>query len=342
LGQLRTLVLGLTGSGADFCAAAHADANVQVAALADHDKTLAENTALRYAVPFHNDYRLAIVEQEPQLILVAIPPYQRPDHLKTAAARGIPVLSTGPPLSGFDATLEIARQFGDARVPFAVTRVWQTEPAYARLTAIKTWAGDLISAHVNVLAPAGDLQGWRGDSARAGGGVLLNDGYEHIDALVSIMGLPEEVYAVLARPHAAAKNRPYDTEDTATLMMRFSSDRVATVGTRRAGERNHWRYQLHGTRATAVITPGGMVVTDMSDNSTSATRVRTANRLAPAVSAFAAALVSGQPCIPSSIQDHLATMATLRAAYLSAKTGQPESPARFYRRETGLDVKGPG
>jgi hypothetical protein len=33
--------------------------------------------------------------------------------------------------------------------------------------------------------------------------------------------------------------------------------------------------------------------------------------------------------MPSNVTEHLATMATVRAAYLSTKTGQHESPGKF-------------
>jgi len=339
--QLRTVVLGLTGCGADLCAAIRKDPGLDLAAVADRDKSLAERKSQLLGVPSYDDYRLAIIEESPQVLLMALPPYERSEYLKLAASRQIAVLASGPPLSDFDLTLEHARAFSKGNVPFSVCRIWQPEPAYGRLGSIDEWAGGVFSAHVNVLAPAGDLDGWRGDSARAGG-VLLNDAYDQLDAIVSVMGMPEEVYAVLARPFAEVQTRPHDSEDAATVMMRFSSNRVATICARRAGREHYWRYRLHGAQATVVITVDEMVETDVNENTTSTSKVQTRNRLAPAVGAFSAALAAGHSQAPSPIEEHLVTMAVIQTAYLSAKTGQPESPGKVFCVDTGLETKHTG
>jgi hypothetical protein len=48
------------------------------------------------------------------------------------------------------------------------------------------------------------------------------------------------------------------------------------------------------------------------------------------LSGFVASLASSKG-VPSSGGEHLATMAVMESAYLSARTGQPEEPARFYQ-----------
>lgn len=86
---------------------------------------------------------------------------------------------------------------------------------------------------------------------------------------------------------------------------------------------------LCGSRATVAVTPDSMTVTDSEGQCLTQTTVRTTNRYAPAINVFVAALSADVQVIPSGVSEHLGTMATIRAAYLSVKTGQPESPGRF-------------
>ena len=55
-------------------------------------------------------------------------------------------------------------------------------------------------------------------------------------------------------------------------------------------------------------------------------------RSAPAVEAFGAALTGNRNQAVTTIEAHLHTLATVEAAYLSAKTGAAESPESFLKR----------
>ena len=337
MARLNATVLGLPDAGAELCAAVAADPVLELVAVADRDKARSQEAGARFGVPTYEDYRSAVIEPEAGVVIMALPPYERPEYLRLAAGRGLAVYACGPPLANVETAVEVARLFSEAGVPFVVSRFWQSEPAYAPLGEIETWAGRLFSANVNVISPAGDLQGWRGDSARAGGGVLLNDAYDQVDALVAVFGMPEEVYTVMPTTSDPNEMRSYDTEDAATVLMRFSAGRVATINCRRIGDQRYWRYRLHGTRATAWITPEEMVIADAEGRAPVSSKVRTKNRYAPGVSAFGRELTSGARIV-SPLEEHLVTLAVIRTAYLSAKTGQPESPGRLYRIETGADA----
>jgi predicted dehydrogenase len=331
--RLRTVVLGLTEWGEDFCAAARQDPGLELIAVADHDRALAARTAERLGVRAFADYRSVLVEQSPQVVLAAIPPHERPEYLRIAAAGRAAVLMAGPPLPSFDATVEQVRLFAATGTPCAVVRVWQSEPAYVRLGNLEAFAGRLLAAQVTVHTARPDLAGWRGDSVRAGGGVLLHDAYDQLDALVTLFGLPQQVWAVLDRTPATDDARPYDTEDVATVLLRFSDRRAAALTCRRAGQYQDWQCHIFGTRATVQISPQQMSLTDAHDGAVTLARVQTANRAGPAVATFATALTAGLNRMFSPLDDHLATMAVMQTAYLSARTGQPESPGKFYRPE---------
>ncbi len=333
----RAAVSGLTGLGWTLCEAIRANPTFDLVAVADRNRSLADRAGERFGSESFSDYRSVMIEPRPRVLFVAMPPFERSDYLKLAVEQGIAVLATAPPLPTLTDAWSATEFFAVAGVPFSVLRVWEPEPAYVRLRNIEMISGRLFSAHVNVISPVGNLQGWRGDSARAGGGVLLNDAYDQVDALVSIFGWPDEVLAVVPSTATAAEVRTWDTEDAATVLLRFPGSRVATLNCRRMGAHSYWRYRLHGTRATVVVTPKEMIVTDADGRQPSISRVRSPNCCAPAVNAFAASLAAGLSATLSPIDQHLMTLCVIQTAYLSARTGQPESPARLYRAETGQD-----
>lgn len=332
---MRATVLGLAESGADLCAAVAGHPFFHLVAVADRDRSRAEAVARKYGADVHDDARSALIEGNARTLFLALPPYQRPEYVRLAAQRGMPVLVTAPPALDLAQAVASVRCFAASAGSLSVARLWQSEPAYLRLQRLDLLIGRVFSAHVNLIAPLGDVQGWRGDSQRAGGGVLLNDAYDPCDALVSIFGVPEEVYTILPRTTGAGELRAHDTEDAATIMLRFPGGCVATMNCRRMGHDHYWRYRLHGTRGTALVTPEAMSVSATPGDSPSTSRVRTRNRFGPPVAAFAVALEAGLARLPSSVEEHLPTMAVIEAAYLSARTGQPESPRRLLHIATG-------
>ena len=338
--RMRATVLGLSdegaGTGADLCAAVAAHPFFHLVAVADRDRTRTEESARRFGAIPYNDFRSAMVEANAPALFLAIPPFLRLEYLRLAAEREMAVLVPGPPAPDLALAVESARDFA-APASLSVARFWQSEPAYLRLQSLEMLIGRVFSAHINLIAPLGDLQGWRGDSQRAGGGVLLNQAYDPCDALVSIFGLPEEVFTILPRTTGPGDLRAHDTEDAATVMLRFPGARVATMNCRRIGREHYWRYRLHGTRGTVLVTPEAMTLQADPSDPPSVSRVRTRNRCSPPVAAFAAALEAGLTKPPSSLEEHLPTMAVIEAAYLSARTGQPESPRRLLHIATGED-----
>ena len=66
---------------------------------------------------------------------------------------------------------------------------------------------------------------WRGSAKLDGGGCLMNQGIHYVDMLNWIFGLPSEV----SLKSSKVEHRQIECEDTASLMMRFSGDTIATL-----------------------------------------------------------------------------------------------------------------
>ncbi|MHC4063490.1 MAG: Gfo/Idh/MocA family protein [Planctomycetota bacterium] len=336
--RFRVALLGLAGEGRRIYEVLRTDQTIELAAVAERDGDLAVALGDEAEARAYDDYRRAIVESTAaglDALFVALAPPEADEYLRLAAAQRVAVFAVPPVARAFEATAELAELFAQSGCPLVVGRTWQFEPAFMRLHNLPELAGAVYAASMDVTCAVTEPLGWRGDARRAGGGVLLHGGYEMVDAMVNLLGVPEEVFAatgLAVRPEAALA---YDTEDAASVVFRYADDRTAALTCRRTTTGGDpavgaaWSMTLCGSEATVVVTPESMTVTNDQGECVTRTTVRTTNRYAPAISVFLAALGGGVKALPSLITEHLATMAVIRAAYLSAKTGQTESPGRF-------------
>jgi len=330
--RVKAGLIGLTGRGRLIHDSLQADPVIELIAVADHDRALAVRLAEETGAAPYDDARRAVVESAArgaQALFIALPPAETDEYLRVAAGLKLAAFVLPPVARRFDVAKELADLFAQADVPLVVARPWQCEPAYLRLHDLPSLAGHVFAAVADVSCPVDQPLDWQGDARRAGGGVLLHGGYEMTDAIVTLLGVPTEVYAVMGCSLPPGQTRLYDTEDAASIVCRYADDRTATVACRRAAAPENWSMTLCGSKATVNLSPESMTVTEGSDHRVTTTAVHTSNRLAPPVSVFVASLAAGVSRMPSDVTEHLGTMATIMAAYLSTRTGQPESPGKF-------------
>jgi len=329
--RVKAALLGLTGIGEEFLRALVEDDQFELIAVADRDgEALRKHADGLTARPFE-DYRSAIVESTRlglEAILVALPPYQAVEFDVLAAARGIGVLQGAPWARTITEAQRLIAAFARGSAPLVVLRPWQSEPALAKLGDPSALIGRVYAVHAQVRAAHGPT-GWRGDSVRAGAGVLLNDAYEQVDLLVLLMGLPETVFAQARMAVAPGKPRKHDTEDAMTVTLCFPGDRVGSLTAWRGAREPGWEVTFVGEGGVVRLTPDKMIVDRADLPRPTVHDVRTACRIAPAISAFGAAQLAGLREPASAAKGHLSTMAVIEAVYLSVKTGSPESPERF-------------
>ncbi|MCK4660854.1 MAG: Gfo/Idh/MocA family oxidoreductase [Phycisphaerae bacterium] len=326
--RLRCGLLGLAGRGQDLLEAVASSPVVELIAIGDPGQPDLRRTAEKFRVQAFEDCRSLLVEMSPEALFCALPVYQAADYLPVAAERGIGVFQLTPWAIDFESAAGLVRLFESCRCPHVIARLWRVEPAYQRLGEVREFFGRVYAVEVHVSAPRPDREGWLGDAKRAGGGTLLHDAYEQVDMVVTLCGLPEQVYAVAGWFPGPGDPRPYDTEDAMSVVCRYAQDRFATVASYRTAGGDDWKVTLRGTAATAEVLPQSLRVLSSEGDCVSQARVCSRNRYTAAVAAFADSLLEGTDLEPTS-QDHLPTMAVIQSAYLSARTSHPESPAKF-------------
>jgi predicted dehydrogenase len=296
-----------------------------------HSKGIEQFQAQYPGIAVHNDFRSLIVSSPLDALFVAVPPYLRGNYLPMAADRHLPVFMLTPAARRFDEALAAVGAFEAADCPIIVSRAWGIEPAL-QPDALGLEEGDkFFLARGNVTLCLEENLEWRGDSQAAGGGVLLDQAYGLIDILVQTMGIPSTVYATIADIARPGTRFPYDTEDTAAVICRYSNGTLATITACWAAGPADWSMHLYGTSGSVHIDANHAVLTDRSGQSELGRHARPANPLALQVDEFLSTLRSNPRNLRGTLRQHLPVVATIQAAYLSARTGQPESPGTIFK-----------
>lgn len=296
-----------------------------------HSKRTEQFQEQHPGIAAYNDFRSLIVSSPLDALFVAVPPYLRNAYLPMAADRQLPVFMLTPPARSFDEALALAEPFEAARCPILVSRCWGVEPALQPDLLGLDQIGRFFLARANVTCCLEDNLDWRGDSQSAGGGVLLDRAYGLIDILVQVMGMPSTVYTAAAGIPRPGTRFPYDTEDIAAVVCKYSNGAIATITACWAAGPTDWSMHIYGTTGSIHIDTDVVVTADRSGENELSRATRPANPLSIQVNEFLSTLRSNPRNLRGTLRQHLPAIAILQAAYLSARTGQPESPDAIFK-----------
>ena len=178
---------------------------------------------------------------------------------------------------------------------------------------------------------------WQGDRERAGGGALLHLGFDALRVIASLGGLPSRVFCVASRTPKPGLPFTYDTEDSAVLTLDYEGRAVAGLVVSRTHPDESFRLLAHSPRARATLSglpapsgqAGDALVVRVTDGPTHSLAIPDrAESLRRQLERFARQVQAGDAA-SSDRGELLAAQAVIDAAYLSTRTGDAESPARF-------------
>jgi len=332
LAALKVGLMGLGRGGWRLARTLMASPWCELVAVASLQSKRTEQFKAEYpGIATFDDFRSLIVTTPIEALFVAVPPYLRAKYLPLAAERKIPVWMLTPAARRFDEAIELLAVFENADCPIAVARSWGFEPALQPETIGLSEVGRIFFARGNVTVCSEEDLDWRGDSQRAGGGVLLYCAYAMIDTLVQIMGLPSNVYARVAGVSRPGTRFPYDTEDTAALVCQFAGGGIAVLSACWTAGPDHKSMSLHGLSGSIHIDDSKVEVRDRTGDIEIHRLPRPTNDIEPQVETFLSELATSPRRLRGILRQHLPTLALIEAAYLSAQTGQPESPSAIFR-----------
>ncbi len=329
----RTALIGAGGFGTHTLAALCQLSGVRVVGVGDQDSAAASAAAAEANCPAYTDPRRLLVETKPQALFAALPPGPAGDIARLASQRGIHVWRETPLGRTLEEGVELWRMMEQAHLCLAIGTQRRFMGGYR---AAKRWIdkiGKISLADCHYYFNIGPIGSWRGDRA-AGGGSLLTLGYHVFDLAVWLMGLPETVYCQAQTAGRHASPEPvYDTDDSACCLLGYPGKATVMISVSRRHHPASEGIALYGENGSILAEPGrcllrdrdGAVIDQFQEECLPLTV------FGRQVQSFIQAVQAGGGMYECSGLENLLTLSTIDAAYLSDRTGQPESPADLLR-----------
>lgn len=336
---LRAVLIGAGGFGAHTLEALGRSKLLEVAAVADRDASTASKAAAQAQCPAYTDNRRALVEPRPDVAFLALPPVAAAEAVRLAAERGVHVW-TGPPLArNLPQAVEMCRQTRAAGIKLAVGTQRRFCSNYRRASELASKLEEIYLLEAQYLFNWGGPLGWRG-SVAAGGGAMCQLGCHMLELVIHMLGLPETIYCITGTGQRSRGHNDqglYDTDDTATAILHYTGQATATVTVSRRFSPVSDRLTIFGQAGSIVVSPSRCVLRDRDGavEESFEQQEPPAAALGRGIEAFARAVIENSDTYECSGWEALLTMAAVEAAYLSARTVQPESPAALL---AGYDV----
>lgn len=344
-GKLKTAVLGLNKEGLSLLEAAGRSGYFQIQAVADPDSKLQQQICRKYNCPGYDDYRQLIVQNELDVLFVAAPTHTCAEHIRAAMKKHFNILKLNPLARNFDEAAQFVKTAKEHRIKFAVANLHRFNPARSRL---QEYLRQIPPEHIYLITvlccrPEPPEHDWHRDPKLAGGGVLLQGCYEIFDEIILNFSCPQKVYSLNLSQAPDKKQRQYLTEDTAVLNMQFTDRLIANVIASTAFGPAQKILKIYAKDKILTLTDDGLAVCNRLGEAVEQFKVPTGRDalMSALLESFAKSLISSKnnPLV-SSAEENLSNMALLEAAYLSARTGMPEEPARIlemaYKQPTNI------
>jgi predicted dehydrogenase len=338
----KKLGIGIVGLG--MASAPHArallDLKDRAEVVAAYSPTAArrESFARSYGLPVADDLEAILSDPAVDAVFVLTPPNSHLDMVERAAGAGKHVLLEKP----LEVTTERARRLVECAQSAGVTLgvVFQNRfrPAALALRELVDAGrlGDVVSASLRLYnwRPQSYYdQPGRGTLARDGGGVLLTQAIHTIDLMISLAGLPREVFGRVA----TTSLHRMETEDLAAGTLVFDNGAIGTISaTTCAYPGFPDRIEIIGTLGTAIL-EGETMTASFLDGTTAAAGKAGGGTGAGAdpmgfghashralIGGFLDAVRDGNPPVPSGL-DALKAHVLIDALLRSSASGMPQA-----------------
>ena len=346
--KLKAAVLGLDERGRAMLEAADASDYFEIEAVADTDTNLAEKTAERYKCAAYDDYRQLIttldshVDRKNRALLVAAGMHSCDEHIRLAMKKNFNILKLAPAARDFEEAVEFVRLGEDEDIRFAVANPGRYAKSFLALYELIKQGKIEQLFLLNVFCSFGDehYPGWQSDPKLAGGGVLLHNCYEIIDQILWIFGVPQQIYSLQSNQAQDKQQRLYLAEDTAVMTMKYDDTFIGNlIASRRSGTGPKQEFlRLYGKDKILTINQRQLIINDGQggvceqfdyDDDQLSSMKDSLNNFALSI------LLPDNNKLCSSGSENLRNMAVIESAYLSARTGFPEEPARILQMPSG-------
>lgn len=351
---LGMAIVGCGGAGADVARAIGRVPGLVLVAAHDRDETLARDLAAPAEATVHRSMASLLDDERVDVVYVALPhdllaPVARDVLLAQRHALVEKPMATKT--GDIDALAALAERVGRTLGVFYEMRFSPAAVA-AREIVQGGSIGEVVGIHIRTLIDKAPTywrfgysgrseSGWRGEKARAGGGVVLMNTSHQLDIVAMVTGLAVVSVAGRTRTRTAG----IDVEDSAVAVLRFSNGALGTLvaGAHVAGADGE-TIEILGDLGRVTLDPyaGELVQVDRGAPPRVVVPARSASddrgNFVAALVAFADAARASLPA-PVGAPDARLVLATVEALYESAARGGV--PIELPDRPKSLTTAGP-
>lgn len=343
-GRLKTGVLGLSGRGEILLEALRGVEFFEITAVADKDTNLAEKTAGQFEeCTAYDDYRQLIIQNQLDCLIVAAGIHSCDEYVRMAMKKKFNIFKPAPAARDFEEAAEFVRLAKEQDIKFVIGNPKRFSRSYIAFQEFLQQGKIEQIFLMTAFCSVGDetYPGWQTDPKLAGGGVLLHSCYWVIDQLVSNFGLPQQVYSLGTNNAHDKQQRSYLTEDTSVVTMKFSDVCIGNfVASRRPGTGLRQEYiKLYGKDKILTVCDKRLTLCDGEGETIEELEYADDEHycMTEQLKNFAQSILSPDDSkLCSSGGENLQNMAVIESAYLSARTGFPEEPAKVLQMAQGL------
>lgn len=334
---ITTAVLGLNSQGKNLAKMASESGRFAITAVADNDM----ETAVDFAGQFDgcesfDDFRQLVMQNKPDLLIVAEPMHNAIEHVKTAIKNKINILKLLPGARDFAEISQIKKLCKQNSVEYFVADTDKYLKSRQKLSKLLSENSEttakLIAVEWTEPAEFTEEQLWRKDPKLAGGGVVLHEAYGVFSLLVENFDVPEQVFTLDVSNAPDKQQQTYLTEDSTAISIRFADSLAGNLVLSRTIGPSKKVIRIFFQDKVIEYRPDSIEIKDFSgeilgkysyDDNESSLREAMLTNLADKIT------LNDENAKISTINEHISTMAVIEAIYLSARTTMPEMPERI-------------
>ena len=329
---LKTACLGLNLQAQAVLEHAGSSDFFHIIAIADSNAELTQKKSQQYNCASFDDYRQLIVQNSLDVLIVASPLSECAEYVRLAIAKKCNILKLAPTASDFEEAAELIQLASDNGVKYVTACSSRFAQPFVAMKNYLTEVGIekfyFINIFYNLERSATPAQ--TGTNS-PDSGVLLNECFGIIDAIILNFSLPQQLYALLTNQAPDKKQRQYLSEEFAAINMHFAGGLVANfvVGTSASAEA--WSLTAHGRETSVVVGPNKLRIYDNDNRLLKDRRFSKSEPEIELLNNFAQSIIyPDEHRLRYESSADLATMAFIDSAYLSARTAMPEAPRKIF------------
>jgi predicted dehydrogenase len=331
--KLRAGILGLNEQGRILLEAVNASNYYSIAAIADKDAKLVEKTAKEYGCNAYDNFRQLIIQNELDCLLIGTGLHGCIEYIQQAIKKKFNILKWPPVGRCFEEAVELVKLAEDNGVQLGIANINRLSESFS---AFEKYIETGEIEHIYLLEVVCNVGGevfpaWHNDRELSGGGVLLRNCYELIDKALMVFSLPQEVYCAATNTAGDRQQRHYLTEDTATVILKFREDFIGRITASKVFGPKESFIRIFGKEKNLKLCDDYISISDNNGKLIEERRYPFQAKVSAKqlLDKYALTLLKPDKNKPySSARENLRNIAVIESAYLSSKTGMPESVAR--------------